>query len=213
MWKSYFKLEFDESSGDFKKREDDILKIIRYMPRVINKGINENFFVIGENSSEVTYFVKYVGEVVLKKFNMLPIYVDVSQKEDIDEIIHSIFEELFCNCDKLNCSEFFEKLAENKGDCAFDINLQKLLSEIFKLTKDYKGLFLILDNVGGLCDLHHFPDWYKAFSDTIDFYEDFFPVAFLITSSSKVFCKFTDINSSFSRIFHLTDLDNYIILI
>ena len=34
MWKSYFKLEFDESSKDFKKREDDILKIIRYMPRL-----------------------------------------------------------------------------------------------------------------------------------------------------------------------------------
>ena len=32
------------SPDNFKGREDDIVKIIRYMPKIINKGIPEHFF-------------------------------------------------------------------------------------------------------------------------------------------------------------------------
>ena len=61
---------------NFKGREEDIIKIIRYMPKIINQGIPEHFFVVGKQGMGKTSFVKYVGNKVENDFQMLPIYVD-----------------------------------------------------------------------------------------------------------------------------------------
>ena len=73
---SPFELEHHVSPDNFKGREDDILKIVRYMPRIINKGIPEHFFVTGKRGMGKTSFVKFVANKVEEEFHMLPIYVN-----------------------------------------------------------------------------------------------------------------------------------------
>ena len=64
------------SQDNFKGRDEDIFKIVRYMPKIINKGIPEHFFVTGKPKMGKTSFVKFVGNKVEEDFHMLSIYVN-----------------------------------------------------------------------------------------------------------------------------------------
>ena len=88
------------SPDNFKEREEDILKIVRYMPKIINKGIPEHFFVTGKRGMGKTSFVKFVGNKVEVEFHMLPIYVNNEGKDDIEDLIQLILESIFKELDK-----------------------------------------------------------------------------------------------------------------
>ena len=88
------------SPDNFKGREEDILKIIRYMPKIINKGIPEHFFVIGKRGMGKTSFVKFVGNKVEEDFQMLPIYLNNEGKDSIEDLIQLILETIFKEFDK-----------------------------------------------------------------------------------------------------------------
>lgn len=214
------------SPDNFKGREEDIVKIIRYMPKIVNQGIPEHFFVIGKRGMGKTSFVKYVGKKVEEDFHMLPIYLNNEGREDIDDLIQLILESIFKELDKTKkgkkiIEKFFSSIneikfpgigisLENKPDFIRDVknNFSEFLLNISHSLKDYDGIFLIIDDINGLSNTSEFPNWYKGLSETIDFSNNKVPIAFTLVSYKENFDKLTEHNPSFSRIFHIIEIDH-----
>lgn len=214
------------SPDNFKGREEDIVKIIRYMPKIINKGIPEHFFVIGKRGMGKTSFVKFVGNKVEEEFQMLPIYLNNEGKDSIEDLIQLILETLFKELDKTKkgkkiIEKFFNSIneiklpgigisLEHKPEFVRDVknNFANFLLNISNSLNDYNGLFLIIDDINGLSKTSDFPNWYKGLSETIDFSDKKVPIAFTLVSYRENFNKLTDHNPSFSRIFHIIEIDH-----
>lgn len=214
------------SPDNFKGREEDIVKIIRYMPKIINKGIPEHFFVIGKRGMGKTSFVKFVGNKVEEEFQMLPIYLNNEGKDSIEDLIQLILETIFKELDKTKkgkkiIEKFFNSIneiklpgigisLEHKPEFVRDVknNFANFLLNISNSLNDYNGLFLIIDDINGLSKTSDFPNWYKGLSETIDFSDKKVPIAFTLVSYSENFNKLTDHNPSFSRIFHIIEIDH-----
>lgn len=97
---SPFEPEYHVSPDNFKGREEDIAKILRYMPKIINQGIPEHFFITGKRGMGKTSFVKYVGNKVEEEFHMLPIYLNNEGRDEIKDLIQLILESIFKELDK-----------------------------------------------------------------------------------------------------------------
>lgn len=78
------------SPDKFKGREEDINKIIRYMPKIINQGIPEHFFITGKRGMGKTSFVKFMGNKVEEEFHMLPIYLNNEGQDKLEDLIQSL---------------------------------------------------------------------------------------------------------------------------
>ncbi|WP_458404594.1 ATP-binding protein, partial [Methanobrevibacter sp.] len=214
------------SPDNFKGREKDIVKIIRYMPKIINKGVPEHFFVIGKRGMGKTSFVKFVGNKVEEDFHMLPIYVNNEGRDNIEDLIQLILEGMFKELDKTKkgkkiIEDFIGNINEiklpgvgisldNKKDFVKNVknNFAEFLLNISNSLKDNDGIFLIIDDINGLSKTSEFPNWYKGLSETIDFSDKKVPIAFTLVSYRENFNKLTEHNPSFSRIFHLIEIDH-----
>ena len=214
------------SPDNFKGRSEDITKIMRYLPKIINKGIPEHFFVIGKRGMGKTSFVKYVANKVEEDFHMLPIYVNNEGRDDIEDLIQLLLESMFKELDKTKkgkkiIEEFIGNINEiklpgigisldNRKDFVKNVknNFADFLLNISNSLKDNNGIFLIIDDINGLSKTSEFPNWYKGLSETIDFSDNNVPIAFTLVSYRENFNKLTELNPSFSRIFHLIDIDH-----
>ena len=214
------------SPENFQGRNEDIIKIIRYMPKIINQGKPEHFFITGKRGMGKTSFVKYIGNKVEKEFQMLPIYVNNEGKDNVHDLIQLILESIIEELDKTKRGK---KIIENfisdineirlpgvginldkKQDLVKNVknNFSNFLLNISNSLNDYNGLFLIIDDINGLSKTPEFPNWYKGLSETIDFSNKKVPVAFTLVSYRENFNKLTEHNPSFSRIFHFIEIDN-----
>ena len=214
------------SPDNFKGREEDIVKIIRYIPKIINQGIPEHFFIIGKRGMGKTSFVKYVGNKVEEEFHMLPIYLNNEGRDSIDNLIQLILETIFKELDKTKkgkmiIEKFFTSIneiklpgigisLENKQDFVRDVknNFSEFLLNISSSLKDYNGIFLIIDDINGLSKTPEFPNWYKGLSETIDFSDKKVPISFTLVSYRDNFNKLAEHNPSFARIFHIIEIDH-----
>lgn len=228
-------LEFNESPFDpghpvspekFKGRQDDVEKILRYIPKIINQKRPEHFFITGKRGMGKTSFVDYISKIVEENFQMIPIYVNNDGKHKIDDLIQILLEEIFSQLHKETWGKkiietFTENIQEikisgvgislkNKPELIQDIkqNFSKFIINISNSLKDKKGLFIIIDDINGLSDTPDFANWYKSLSDTIDFSHEEIPVAFTLVSYPNNFDKLAEQNPSFARIFHLIEIDH-----
>ena len=228
-------LEFNESPFDpghpvspekFKGRQDDVEKILRYIPKIINQKRPEQFFITGKRGMGKTSFVDYISKIVEENFQMIPIYVNNDGKHKIDDLIQILLEEIFSQLHKETWGKkiietFTENIQEikisgvgislkNKPELIQDIkqNFSKFIINISNSLKDKKGLFIIIDDINGLSDTPDFANWYKSLSDTIDFSHEEIPVAFTLVSYPNNFDKLAEQNPSFARIFHLIEIDH-----
>ena len=210
----------------FKGRSSDINKIIRYMPKVINQGKVEHFFITGKRAMGKTSFVNYIGNKVEEDFNMLPIYASNEGKDKIEDLIQAVMEAAFAKLEKNSVGRkiiesFVGNIQEIKiagsGISLKDkpalvenvkSNFTEFLLEINNNLNDKNGLFVIIDDINGLSKTPEFANWYKGLSDTIDFNDNFVPISFALVSYRENFDKLNDQNPSFTRIFHLIEIDN-----
>ncbi len=156
---------------------------------------------------------------------MLPIYLNNEGRESIDDLIQLILETIFKEVDKTKkgkiiIEKFFKSIneiklpgvgisLEKKQDFVRDVknNFSEFLLNISSSLKDYDGIFLIIDDINGLSKTSEFPNWYKGLSETIDFSDRKVPIAFTLVSYRDNFNKLTQHNPSFSRIFHIIEID------
>ncbi|MBR6024925.1 MAG: orc1/cdc6 family replication initiation protein [Methanobrevibacter sp.] len=212
------------SPDKFKGRKNDIIKIIRYLPRVINKGTPEHFFITGKRGMGKTSFVKYIGSLAEDNYQMVHIYVNNEGTNTIDELIQNLVEKMFKefnketwgqkiissfvdNIDEINIKGFGISL-KNKPELVANIknNFTDFIINTCKELKDKKGIFIVIDDINGLSDTPEFANWYKGLFETMDFDEEFIPVSFTLVSYQDKFEQLCDQNPSFSRIFNLIEI-------
>ena len=131
--------------------------------------------------------------------------------KELDKTIEGkkIIEQFVKSIDEIKIPDIGISL-KDKPDFVSDVknNFSGFLLNLNESINDYTGLFLIIDDVNGLSKNADFPNWYKRLSETIDFSENHVPVAFTLVCYKKNFDKLTELNPSFSRIFHYIEIDN-----
>lgn len=214
------------SPDKFKGRKKDIIKMIRYLPKVINKGIPEHFFVTGKRGMGKTSFVKYIGSLAEDNYQMVHIYVNNEGTNTLEDLIQNLVEKMFKefnketwgrkiinsfvnNIDEINIKGVGISL-KNKPELITNIknNFADFLVNICKELKNKKGIFLVVDDINGLSDTPDFANWYKGLFETLYFDEEYIPVSFTLVSYQDKFEKLCDQNLSFGRIFNLIEIDH-----
>lgn len=213
------------SSDSFIGRKEDVNKIIRYLPRVINKGLPEHFFITGKRGMGKTSFVKYVAQIAKNDYGMFPVYINNEGTNTIIELITKLLEILFKEFkkynkginflnsffnrfDELNVGKFGVKFRDNP-EIVNDVkdNFIEFLKEVCDNLKDETGIFIIIDDVNGLSETPEFANWYKALFETLEFYEEHIPVVFTLVTYPAKFDQLCSQNHSFSRMFNLINMD------
>lgn len=210
----------------FKGRTDDINKVIRYMPSVKN-GKQKHFFITGKRGMGKTSFVKYIGDRVENQYQITSIYINNDGNDSLDLLVTKIIESTLKKYDTKGLSSKIKDILlknvksinyfgsgvtfkENNTDLVLSIRdgfsgFLKELSE--KLNKQEKGILFIIDDINGLSNDEKFTSWYKSFTDTINFYDEFIPIAFCLVGYQNEFDTLTIQNPSFSRIFERVNID------
>ena len=211
---------------NFKGRRDDCKKIIRYIPGVVNKGVPEHFFITGKRGMGKTSFINYVSKIAEDKFNMIPIQFNNGGGATVENLISSLLDKLIKEFDKGYLGKsfvdgFLKRINEIKiGGTGFSpdkkekliqdikINFSDFLIELCEKLPENKGLFIVIDEINGLSNNLEFTEWYKGLFESIVFNEDHVPVVFALVSYPDEFYNLSLINESFSRIFHLIEIDS-----
>jgi len=214
------------SPDKFKGRKKDIIKIIRYLPKVVNKGIPQHFFITGKRGMGKTSFVKYIGNFAEDNYQMIHIYVNNEGSNTLDELIQNLVEKMFKEFNKETwgkkiINSFVDNIDEinikgvgislkNKPELVGNIknNFADFLINTCKELKDKKGIFIVIDDINGLSDTPDFANWYKGLFETLYFDEEVIPVSFSLVSYQDKFEKLCNQNPSFARIFNLIEIDH-----
>lgn len=213
------------SPDSFFGRKEDIAKITRYFPRVINQGIPEHFFITGKRGMGKTSFVKYVAKIAEDEYNMFPVYINNEGTNTIDELITKLLDKLFNEFNKTNkgiefIDSFFSRFEginvngvgftfRQQPDIVVNVkdNFIEFLTDICDNLDSYNGIFIIIDDVNGLSETPEFANWYKALFETLEFYEEFVPISFTLITYPAKFDQLCEQNPSFSRMFNLITMD------
>ena len=213
------------SPDKFKGRKKDIIKIIRYLPKVVNKGIPQHFFITGKRGMGKTSFVKYIGNFAEDNYQMVHIYVNNEGSNTLDELIQNLVEKMFKEFNKETwgkkiINSFVDNIDEinikgvgislkNKPELVGNIknNFADFLINTCKELKDKKGIFIVIDDINRLSDTPDFANWYKGLFETLYFDEEVIPVSFSLVSYQDKFEKLCNQNPSFARIFNLIEID------
>ena len=208
------------SPDKFKGRNDDVKKVLRYMPTVKN-GKQRHFFVTGDRGMGKTSFVKYISNRVENQFQLTSIYINNDGNDSLDLLVAKIME---ATLEKYNTKGVGSKIKDiflkyvksinfkgsgvtfkdNNPDLVNSIRdgFSNFLKELsVKLNKEETGILFIIDDINGLSRDKNFTSWYKNFSDTINFYDEFIPIAFCLVGYPDEFDALSLQNPSFSRIF------------
>lgn len=214
------------SPDKFKGRKKDIIKMIRYLPKVVNKGIPQHFFITGKRGMGKTSFVKYIGNFAEDNYQMVHIYVNNEGSNTLDKLIQNLVEKMFKEFNKETwgkkiINSFVDNIDEinikgvgislkNKPELVGNIknNFADFLINTCKELKDKKGIFIVIDDINRLSDTPDFANWYKGLFETLYFDEEVIPVSFSLVSYQDKFEKLCNQNPSFARIFNLIEIDH-----
>jgi len=212
-------------SENFFGRKKDIDKIIRYLPRVLERGLPEHFFITGKRGMGKTSFIRHVSYIAEEKYNMFPVYINNEGTNTIDELIAKLLEKLFREFKKsksgrdyinsflnrfesVNIGSFGFKF-KDQGEIVSDVkdNFTEFLSDLCDNLGDHDGIFIIIDDVNGLSRTSEFPNWYKSLFETLEFYGEYVPAVFSLVTYPDKFDQLCQHNPSFSRMFNLITMD------
>ena len=207
-------LTFDNIIG----QKDNVNKILRYLPRVINQGLPEHFFIIEKHGTGKTSFIRHVAEIAEDKYNMFPIYVNNKGANNIYKLISNLCKKLFEEFEKTpwgkkfidNFFKHFEKEGLKFKDHSeiveyVENNFIEFLVEI--CDNEVNGIFFIIDDVNGLSKTPEFSNWYKGLFETLEFYKKYVPVTFSLIAYPTKYEQLCKQNPSFPSMFNLITLD------
>ena len=124
--------------------DKDADRILRYLPRVINQGIPEHFFITGKRGMTKTSFIQYVASIAKKEFNMIPIYINNKGSNTIDDLIINLLEVLFKEFDNTSWGrkiiDTFSSNFQGFNFATFDLTL----NEKSQLATIIKRVYLII---------------------------------------------------------------------
>ena len=222
---SPFQPGYPVSYNYFKGRKKDITKIMMYLPRVIDCGMPEHYFIIGNRGMGKTSFANHVGHLAEDKYNMVYIYINNEGTNTINELISNLLEVLLKEFYKKSWGQkiiksFFDHFQEidikgfgfkfkDQPDIVDNIkhNFIDFLVDLSNNLEGKSGIFIVIDDINGLSDTPDFVNWYKALFETLDSNNKFVPISFTLVTYPNKFDQLYEHNPSFSRMFNVIDID------
>ena len=212
------------SPENFKGREEDINKILRYMNKA-KKGRVQHFFLSGNKGMGKTSLAEFVKEYVEVNYGMIGIYLSNKGNNSLNSLISAIIQSflnkiprdsliekvknLFSGIEsieirgtRIKFNPSHEIILDIERDFPYYIN--QLISDL----PNNNGVFLIIDDINGLTESKRFVDWYKRFADTIEVNKKDFnlPLYILFAAYPDKFDSLVFKEPSFGRIFHYDEI-------
>ena len=204
----------------FKGRSEDITKVLRYMPSIKN-GRQRYFFVTGKRGMGKTSFARFIAKEVENQFQITSIYINNDGNSSLELLVTKIMEETLAKYNIKGIGSkikdifltYVESVNYNGSGITFRQNNHDLVNSVRdsfsnfikklvqNLNDEEKGIFFIIDDIDGLSNDKKFTSWFKSFSDTINFNDEFIPVGFCFIGHPDEFDRLALQNPSFSRIF------------
>ena len=194
-----------------------IERILRHAKKAKNGRI-QHYFLAGSKKQRISLALN-AGELINHYYGMRTVYVSnknsTNLKSFLDSVIGAMLMEFPTNSLKDKIQLFFQNHGEFKSDNFisddylygfFKQNFEDFLLMIYSELPESSGIFLIIDDVGGLSASHDFVNWYKRFSDVLTVNEITFPFYMFFTSSKNHFHNLALLDESFARIFDCDEI-------
>lgn len=212
------------SPDRFKGREDIIDEIIKYFPS-INSGNPQHFFITGKRGMGKTSLANFISDVANKNHSMVTAHIMNDGVHTIEDLLIQIIERILNSIKSEKWSEKIFKLfgnnIESVGLGGLNIKFKPSESELHNIKdnfafylcdlvdqfKDKDGLFIVIDDINGLSDTPEFANWYKSFADTMATSIKKTSIGMMLTGYPEKFGKLYEHNQSFTRIFHIHELN------
>ena len=215
-----FKPDCPTDFKNFTGRNKLIKEHIRYLNQAC-LGVPQHFLISGEKSMGKSSFGEYLKNYAERVYDMIAVHVYAGAKEDVNELICLIVEEILNEINGLCWAEDIFEIFNDKIDFGSVLsrsvkfkdkndslikniryNFPGFLVDLIKQMSDKKGIFIIIDDINGLSKTPDFANWYKSFTDTLatSFY-DGAPVAVMLSAHPDKINALYNHNPSFNRIF------------
>jgi AAA+ ATPase superfamily predicted ATPase len=208
----------------FVGRSEQIKEILRYLKQA-KTGRQEHVFITGERGMGKTSLAG-VFRPLVAEHEFLYVHTFLGGAKTVEEMVRRIFEGVL---KESRNQALFDKISSLFGKHVeaidmFGISLKfkppqddlevlvrnfpdAILNLLEKLKKERKGLFIVLDDINGLCQNPDFANWYKSFADEIAIKQTKFPVLFILIGFPEVREDLTDNQPSLRRIFRYIKIE------
>lgn len=210
----------------FVGREKQLGDIVKYAKQTIF-GKLENVFLSGDRGIGKSSLASIINYYLQKEKNFLGIHVFLGGVSELKELVRRIFENIYNAANKKRwfgkISGFFGNHIEKVGIFGIDVTFSpkdKSLKEIVKnfpralhtiaknIKNDKKSIFIILDDINGICKNPEFANWYKSFVDYVATHHLEFPVFMMLIGLPEVRDTLSEHQPSLLRIFRVVEIEN-----
>jgi len=209
----------------FVGRKKQIEEFLRYAHQV-TLGKQENVFLEGERGIGKSSLASLLRYVVEEKEQMVCVHAFMGRVDTLEEVVRSTIDQLIKTgkragwLDKVK--SLFGKYIREVGLYGISLSFKPPLEDLREMVtqfpqvlkgiwetmkEDWKGIFIVLDDINGLIEDTKFANWYKSFADELaTAYRDL-PVLLTLVSVPGGRDKLTDIQPSLMRIFRVLSID------
>jgi len=205
----------------FVGRQDIMEGSLRYI-RQAASGRQEHIFLVGERGIGKTSLARYLGSVVQIGVGLLPVHVNLAGVTTLEELVRKVFEGILNAANRRDWLAKIQSLFGGYIDqvSVFGVSLgfkppegqlvalvshfPEALSNILAKIKDQtKGLFIVLDDINGLCVTDKFAHWYKGLVENISAHYSSLPIAVMSVGLPEVRYALVQHQPSLMRVFSI----------
>jgi len=208
----------------FVGREDIMKDSFQYI-RQAASGRQEHIFLVGERGIGKTSLALYLGSAVQIEVGLLPVHVNLAGVTTLEELVRKVFEGIL---NAANRRDWLAKIRDMFGgyidkigmfgvSLSFKPPTEKLtdlvshfpeaLSNIAeKIKGQMKGLFIVLDDINGLCVTDKFAHWYKGLVEDIAAHHANLAIAVMSVGLPEIRAALVEHQPSLMRVFSIERL-------
>lgn len=205
----------------FVGREDIIRELLRYI-RQAASGRQEHIFLVGERGIGKTSLASYLGHVAQIKAGLLPVHINLAGVTTLEELVRNVFEGIL---NAANQRHWLARVKSLFGEYISQIGLfgvslsfkppsdklthlvshfpEALSNTLQKIREQTKGLFIVLDDINGLCRTDEFALWYKGFVEDISFHYSDLAIAVMPVGLPEIRYALVEHQPSLMRVFSI----------
>jgi hypothetical protein len=210
----------------FVGRENQIKEILKYANQAIH-GKMENVFLSGERGIGKSSLASFLRYYLQGQKDFLGLHVLLGGVEDLNELVRRVFENIYRAANKKSWFEkisgFFGNYVEKVGIFGIDMSFNPTRKNLAEIVKNFpmalhnitekiknhkKGVFIILDDINGLCKKPDFANWYKSYVDFSATHQLDFPVFMMLIGLPEIRDMLSGHQPSLLRIFRVIDIEN-----
>ncbi len=183
-------------------------------------------FATGERGIGKTSFARFACEIAYKNYDFLPVNVIASSANSVEELTRLNFEEILKETsenkvlDKIR--SLFGEYIKEVGVMGINLSFNPPPDKLNDITRNFpeaiktvyseikesnKGIFIILDDLNGICKIPSFALWLKGIVDYIATHYSDLPLLMMIIGISEIRKELSNHQPSILRIFEVIEIE------